>query len=140
MPYYYHIHRGIKPCSLDNKFIENKPLFFSKKNSIWYNIEKEVSKDYGGYRMYEIYIPSSRFTLSFNPKTKDKIVKITPDNIKEYHVHYPIFDNMKKRNIIGIDATLQDLNGLYPQGTPPEGYIWKKPKDIKIKLINIVKL
>jgi hypothetical protein len=52
MPYYYHIHRGIKPCSLDNKFIENRPLFFSKKNSDWYNIEKEVSKEYGGYRMY----------------------------------------------------------------------------------------
>ena len=142
MPYYYHIHRGIKPCSLDNKFIKNRPLFFSKKNSIWYNIEKEISKDYGGYRMYEIYIPRTYFTLSFNPKTKNKILKITPDNIKEYnelYPHFPFINNMKKSNIIGIDAT-QDLNGLYSMGTPPEGYIWKKPKDIKIKLIEIVKL
>ena len=149
MPYYYHIHRGIKPCSLDNKFIKNRPLFFSKKNSIWYNIEKKASKEFGGYRMYEIYIPQTYFTLSFNPKTKDKIVKITLDNIKEYrelkvipngfYPHYPFIDNIKKkRNIIGIDATLEH-NELRITGLP-EGYIWKKPKDIKIKLIEIVKL
>ena len=147
MPYYYHIHRGIEPSELENKFIKNKALFFSRKNSGWYNIEKNISKDYGGYRIYEIYIPSSRFSFSFNPKRKGKIVKITKDKINEYkdlhnknglYSHNLFFDTMKKRGIIGIDATLEDKD-LYITG-PPEGYIWKKPKDIKIKLINIVKL
>ena len=124
MPKYYHIHRGITSSDIEKKFIKNKPLFFSKKNSGWYNIEKEISKDYNGYRIYEIYIPNNRYTLSFNPITVGKIVKITTDNINEYIQLIKkgnFIEEMKKRNIIGIDATIEHKDA-YITG-PPEGYI-----------------
>ena len=73
MPKYYQIHRGLKTSDVENKFIKNKPFFFSKKNSRWYNVEKQISEDYGGYIIYEIYIPNNIFTLSFTPRTKNKI-------------------------------------------------------------------
>ena len=47
MPKYYHVHRGIKPSELENNFIKNQSLFFSKKISGCYNMEKDISKDYG---------------------------------------------------------------------------------------------
>ena len=143
MSRYCHIHRGITPSGLEKKFIKNFPLFFSKKNSSWYNIEKDISKDYNGYRMYEIYIPKNRYTISFNPRIAGKIVKVTADNINEYHNlkkeyigHINFIEEMKKRNIIGIDATLEHKDII----RAPEGYIWQKPRDIKIKLIEIKKL
>jgi hypothetical protein len=153
MPKYYHIHRGTEPSTLEKKFIKNIPLFFSKKNSNWYNIEKDISKEYGGYRIYEIYIPSSRYTLSFNPTSVDKIVKITSYNINDYILllnehknnRNNFIEEMKKRNIIGIDATIEHTydkikyKDAYFTG-PPEGYIWRKPSDIKIKLLSIIKL
>lgn len=52
---------------------------------------------------------------------------------------------MKKRNIIGIDASTKhtydtiEYKEAYFTG-PPEGYIWQKPSDIKIKLISTIKL
>ena len=45
---------------------------------------------------------------------------------------------MNKRNIIGIDATIEHKYAYI--GGWPEGFVWKKPSDIKIKLIEIVKL
>jgi len=146
MPKYYHIHRGLDKSQLEKKFILNKPLYFSKKNSNWYQIEQEISKDYGGFRIYEIYIPTNRLTNSFNPITPNKIVKITKNNIKEYielrkkykgSIYF--IEEMKKRKIIGIDATIEDklMYGMYG---PPEGYIWKKPNDIIIKLISVISL
>jgi len=145
MPKYYHINRGIKPSKIEKKFIEDYPLFFSKKNSGWYNIEKSISEDYGGYRVYEITIPKKLFTISFNPRTKAKIVKINKDNINEYlelrekyRGHHAFIKEMNKRNIIGIDCTREHKDS-YITG-PPEGYIWKKQSSIIIKLIEIVKL
>ena len=35
MPKYYSIHRGITISEIENKFIKNKPFFFSKKNSFF---------------------------------------------------------------------------------------------------------
>ena len=144
MPKYYHVHRGTTPSNVGNKFIKNCPLFFSRKNSNWYNIEKDISKDYGGYWIYEIYIPSKRFTVSFNPSNNCKIVKITKNNINEYVKlkeeyigHNRFIEEMKKRNIIGIDATIEHTDA-YISG-PPEGYIWQKPSDRKIKLFETVK-
>ena len=146
MPKYYHIHKGLNKSTLEKQFIQNTPLYFSKKNSSWYQIEQDISKDYGGFQIYEIYIPSNRFTNSFNPKTPNKIVKITKDNIKEYidlREKYKgssyFIEEMKKRKIIGIDATIEDklMYGIYG---PPEGYIWQKSNDIKIKFITIHKL
>jgi hypothetical protein len=145
MPKYYHIHRGLDKSELDTKFIEGLCLFFSKKDSGWYNFEKDISKNYGGYSLYEIYIPSTRYTKSFNPTTKGKIVKITSINIKEYAELRKLYigniqfvDEMNKRNIIGIDATIEHKYAYI--GGWPEGFVWKKPSDIKIKLIEKIKL
>ena len=149
MPIYYHISRGLKSPNLEKKFKKNVCLFFSKKNSSWYCLEKKISKDYGGYIEYKIYIPSSRFTNSFNPRKKNMIVKISKININKYKKILTIEYNnnrnlfikdMKKKNIIGIDANT-DL--LYDLGFPfsgPEGFIWSKPNDIKIEQIKCVKL
>ncbi len=146
MPKYYQIHRGLKTSDVENKFIKNKPFFFSKKNSRWYNVEKQISEDYGGYIIYEIYIPNNIFTLSFTPRTKNKIVRITRQNINEYKKLIKTYKGrnnfikeMNKRNIIGIDATSEFI---YKHKTlpPPEGYLWQKPKSLKIKMIKIVKL
>jgi len=146
MPLYYQIHRGLELSEIENKFIKNRAFFFSKKNSMWYNIEKQISEDYGGYIIYEISIPNNLFTLSFNPRTKNKIVKITTQNINEYKKlkktyrgHDNFIKEMNKRNIIGIDATSEFIH-KHKTLPPPEGYLWKKPKSIKIKRIKIVKL
>ena len=145
MPKYYHVQRGLTSYNIEKKFIRNKPLFFSKKNSGWYNLEKEISKNYNGYTIYEISIPTNRYTRSFKPTTVNKIVKITKNNINEYvqlkneyHGHNRFIEEMKKRNIIGIDATIEHKDA-YITGSP-EGYIWQKTTDIKIKLIEIIKL
>lgn len=143
MPKFYHIHRGIESSSLEKKFIKNSILFFSKKNSGWYNIEKDISINYNGYRVYEIYIPKTRYTFTFNPRTSGKIVKITVENIGEYiklknkYKNYNTFiKEMQKRNIIGIDATIEHIDA-YITG-PPEGYIWKKSIDVTIRLIETI--
>ena len=144
MPKYYHIHRGIEPSELENKFIKNQPLFFSKYNSIWYNSEKSISYEYGGRSIYQIYIPKKRFTFSFDLNKKRKIVKITKDNIKEYIElrkkflgHSRFIEEMNKRNIIGVDATDESIYDQFKFGDPEggEGYIWIS-KDIRIKLIE----
>ena len=144
MPTYYQIHRGIISSEVENRFIKNRPFFFSKKNSFWYNIEKEISKDYGGYIIYEIYIPKHLFTKSFNPRNKNKIVKITKQNINEYKKlkkTYKGYNNfireMNKRNIIGIDATSTFIY-KHTSLSPPEGYLRKKTKNIKIKKTSTI--
>ena len=38
MPIYYHIRRGKIPIKYD----KNKRMFLSRKNSLWYNIEKNI--------------------------------------------------------------------------------------------------
>ena len=137
MPKYYHVHRGIKPSNLENKFIENQSLFFSKKKSGWYIMEKDISKDYGGYRIYEIYIPASRFTTSFTPTKKNKIFKVTKNNVEEYTKLFKsgkMYQLMKTYGMIGIDGTFVEIYG------PGEGFIKKKTTDIIIKLVDIIKL
>lgn len=146
MPKYYQIHRGVKLSEVENTFIINRPFFFSKRNSRWYNVEKKISQNYGGYIIYEISIPNNLFTFSFNPRTKNKIVKVNKQNIDEYkklRKMYKGINNfiieMNKRNIIGIDATSKFIN-KYKSLPSPEGYIWKTTKSIKIKRCKIVKL
>ena len=65
MPKYYHVHRGTKPSTLSKGFCKNQPLFFSKKYSFWYNTEINISREYGGYFIYEIDIPNNMFTVIF---------------------------------------------------------------------------
>ncbi len=79
MPKYYHVHRSYKSSLIETTVIEDQPLFFTKKNSFWYDTEIMMSKDkdyYDGYTIYEITIPKSQFTESFNPIKKNKILKI----------------------------------------------------------------
>ena len=150
MPIYYHIHRSSEPSLLEKELIKGKPLYFSKKNSFWYNVEKSVGEnDYGGYIIYKIYIPKLLFTTSF--EEKNKIVRITSKNINEYNKllkEYPgninFINEMKKRGIIGIDATSNFIaNFKYmnltekPEHITPEGYLWDFPKMIKITKIQV---
>lgn len=144
MPKYYHIVRGKKSSGVDKKFINGKPLYFSKKDVGWNSIEKEISRDYGGYHEYEIFIPPKIYTTSFNPTSKNKIVKISTKNAKEYYDlrkkyggSFQFIEEMKKRNIIGIDAT-SDIMYKYMWGGPPEGFIWKKISGIKICHVDYV--
>lgn len=142
MTKYYHIHRGIQKSNLENGFENNRGIFFfSKKDSFWYRLEINISKDYGGYIIYEICIPKNRFTTSFNPRSK-KIVKITKKNIKEYK---KLQDNRRRdhfmnENIIGFDLNTKFIEDRRWKYITPEGFIWEKPNDITIKKIKTVKL
>lgn len=91
--------------------------------------------------------------MSFNPTSVGKIVKITSYNINNYILllnehknnRNNFIEEMRKRNIIGIDCTIEDTydkieyKDVYFTGLP-EGYIWEKSTDVKIKLISIIKL
>ena len=134
MPKYYHIHRGLEKSNIENKFENGKLLFFSKKNSFWYNYEIEISKDYGGYIIYEIDISPKIFTYSFKPKRKNTILKINKSNMNKYlDIKRPdLIKLMKQNNIIGVDATTKLFNKKnFNQYN--EAFIIKKTKHIKIK-------
>lgn len=135
MPKYYHVHRSFKPSQIEIKLIEDHPLYFSKKNSFWYHVEIDISKDkdvFDGYTIYEITIPRSQFTESLNPRKKNKIFKVTKKNLdefiklkKKYEGSFNLIKEMKKRNFIGYDATLKikNIKKWHIIGTG-EGVIW----------------
>jgi hypothetical protein len=51
----------------------------------WYDFEKTVAlQSFDGYSEYKITIPQKYFTYSLKPRTKNKILKLTPKNIKEF--------------------------------------------------------
>src|SRR5258706_13129904 len=109
---FYHIHCSTKKLDIENGFIENMALFFSKKNSDWFNIEKQLGKKgYGGYIIYEVNIPKILIEYDFKPKESPKIVKIIDVfNLDIYtelmsKSRKNLIEEMNKRNIIGIDAT-----------------------------------
>ena len=141
MTKYYHIHRGTTPTSLEKGFIKGRRLFFSKKNSFWYNTEIDISKDYGGYKIYEINIPNNLMTLSLHPKNK-KVVKINKNNVDDFMKLKKIkigdalkdMDDIIKRNIIGFIFMNRESNANYPE----EGYIFEKIKGITVRLIDTV--
>ena len=160
MPKYYHIHRSIKRSNIENNFKDGKMLFFSKKNSFWYNFEKTIGLEdgYGGYSEYEISIPQKYFTYSLKPQKKNKILKLTPKNIEDfirlhknienkYNSPKVLRDEYINKNFIGIDATNKQLQNLYkklkydpdPQLDRGQGWITIKLKDITIKKVNVVK-
>jgi hypothetical protein len=115
-------------------------------------MEKEIGKELGGYTIYEIDIPKKYFTNSFNPTGKNKIIKINKDNIDEYirfknelKIKSKFIEEMQKRNLIGVESTFVDstvTGNAYKTNstiiTPYEGYIWKKPQDIKISICEIL--
>ena len=131
-------------------------MFFSKKNSFWYDFEKTVAlQSFDGYSEYKITIPQKYFTYSLKPRTQNKILKLTPKNIKEFiklHEKYEnkglsIKKNYINKNFIGIDATHKKLRNLYKklnydpdsQLDPPAGWITQKFKDITIQKVKVVK-
>lgn len=158
MPKYYYIHRSIKKSNIENNFKDGKMLFFSKKNSFWYNFEKTIGLDMGGYSEYEISIPQKYFTYSLKPQKKTKILKLTPKNIEEfiklhknienkYSTPMALRDEYINKNFIGIDATNKQLEYLYKklkynpdsQLDRGQGWITQKLKDITIKKVKVVK-
>ena len=121
-------------------------IIYVQKNSSWYKIEKDISKqnEYRGYSMYEIIIPKELFTTSLYPNGKNRVLKITKNNIKEYK-KLKLSDNfysiLTGRNIIGVDVTSKFIyKHISVDGTinPPEAFIWQKPSQIKIKKIETV--
>lgn len=142
MPKFYHVHSSVEASAIEKNKITGQYLYFSKKDSYFYNSWITLSKnEYGGYIIYEIYIPSNMFTTSFNPRTKNKIVKITRENIVEYKKLRKIYKGqeifrkeMDSRGIIGIDCTDKFTHKHQSVGFPTmEGHIWRFPRSIKIK-------
>lgn len=143
MPKFYHIQRGFDKI-LDLGFIDNNEenrngLFFSKKESLWYNIiTNDSSKEYGGYKIYEISFPSKLYTLSFYPTTP-KIIRITNENRKEYmqliksRQFYKIYKNP---NVLGFDVTNFRFHGMYYDFSE-EGIIKRLNSNIKICLKEV---
>jgi hypothetical protein len=159
MPKYYHIHicERSGEDTLEKGFIKGDRLYISKKNSWWYRIWKKIGIDgvnNEGYKIYEITIPKELYTTSLYPKGKNKILKITKNNIKEYKklmrqcwkfngkgkgFHYLVIE-LTKRNIIGVDATSKFIRKHMQSAMifEPEAFIWQKPSQIKIKKIKTV--
>jgi hypothetical protein len=127
----------------------------SKKNSIWYIDWIGLGRnEFGGYKIYEITIPKELFTTSLHPKGKNRVLKITKNNIEEYKklmrrcwetegivngFNYLVIV-LNKRNIIGVDATSKFIKKhVAPRLIfHSEAYIWQKPSQIKIKKIETV--
>jgi len=159
MSVFYHIHRSTMKSDIDKEFKKGKALFFSKKESFWHDFEKHLGcETYGGYIEYKITIPQKYFTYSLKPQNKNKILKLTLKNIKEFiklhEKHYgdnsdkSLRDDYINKYFIGIDCTDPKLNNdLYrklkynpdAQLFPPQGYITEKYKDIIIERVNLVK-
>jgi len=159
MTVFYHIHLSTKKSDIDKEFKKGKALFFSKKDSFWHDFWKDIGcESEGGYREYKVTIPNKYFTYSLKPQKRNKILKLTPKNIKGFiklhEKHYDdnggtsLRDDYINKYFIGIDCTHPKLNNdLYrklkydpdPQLSPPQGYITEKYNDISIKKVNLVK-
>ena len=95
---------------LETYYDNTKNVFFTHKHAFWNDVEKDIGlKNYNGYREYELYIDDNLFTESLNPRSNNKILKITKNNIRKVN---KLFKNCKRpeirdilltRNIIGID-------------------------------------
>jgi hypothetical protein len=106
-------------------------LWFSKKNSGWYNFWKLVGEDVESYAIYKIIIPEKLFTTSFHPRS-NKILRITDKNMKEFlklkmddkYIYAGAFKTryafLKKNNMIGLDlntkSVVKNLGTMYAEG------------------------
>ena len=108
---------------------------------------------------YEITIPATNFTTSFNTKKTNSIFKLTKNNLTEYKKmrknHGRVITNLENKNIIGIDTTSvgrtyisvpctrfkqnkknkKTIKVKRMEHIDSELYIWKLPADFSIKLI-----
>ena len=88
MPVYYHISLGDGlnvNKDLKNNLKLNQLIFFSKKDSKWYEIWQDIgTKHIKSYAIYKLTIPNKLFTNSFTPKEK-KIIKVNNlEHLKKY--------------------------------------------------------
>jgi len=149
MPKYYHVAADTdKPINFNDTFINDQNMYFSKKNSYWYAIMHQYEKRC----KYELSIPSTHFTTSFNTKKPDSIFKVTIDNFDEYKKRFKKYGRGKNifesnTNIIGIDATILEspkflkehwrkIHGRKNTLLVSELIIWKLPKSFDLQLIN----
>jgi hypothetical protein len=148
MPKFYHITTTNKKENLKNKLTNKKILFFSKRNQYWYIIMHQ----YQDRCKYEIDIPTTCFTTSFQTKKKNSIFKLTIDNFAEYKKKYHKLgrgENMfhDNTNIIGADLTIIETHAFQNKHwrkctgrknslIVSELFIWKIPPESTIKLIN----
>jgi hypothetical protein len=122
--------------NINTIFNNDNILFFSKKNTIWYEHQIKIAEKYNSYQIYEIEIEPELFTYSLNPKTK-KVVKINKNNMNEYLLLKKEFlnnkfkDELKKRNIIGFDISNKELKNK--DFDKPDCYIIEKNDKIRIK-------
>jgi hypothetical protein len=150
MPKFYHITTTDKPQDLKKYFIEGRMLFFSKKNQYWYNILHH----YEDRCKYEINIPTTSFTTSFQTKKKNSIFKLTVDNFMEYKkrliAHGRQYAFQDNPNIIGCDLTIIETQAFQKLHwrkctirkhwtIDSEMFIWKFPPNATLKLINCIK-
>lgn len=148
MPYYYHVSRGIEESRIVNDYVKGS-VFFSKKDFDWNVTEKEVGlADEGGYREYELFIPSNHFTESLNPLTKGKILRVTKRNRKKILKYMNQFENnnqfrtqLKKDGFNGLDTlSLVRRCKTGKPGRNQELVIFDFTPYIKdLKLVDIVK-
>jgi len=157
MPTYYHISLGeeniINNLSINNNclniFRKSRSLHYSKKNSYWYNIWKDIGKNViKSYTVYKITIPPDIYTDSFNPTSK-KIVRITSKNIDKYKELrtkklLKNYSYMRTNNIIGIDLNTkyvykneEEINNLDGSPITYEGWLFELNNNIKCQKIGI---
>ncbi len=133
---FYHIETKLKPDEIKiSKKIKKYGLVFLKKSNPSYNMAVNISVFDGGFRQVEICIPKKLYTTSLHPTEKNRILKVTKENFKEYKelmAKYPIkkelYNELSKNNIIGIDATDIMVFGKIDGG----GVLWKMPPEIII--------
>ena len=146
MPNFYHIHRSIVPSKIEQNFIDNRPLFFSLNNSVWYKIELDIcqtDEEYDGCTIYKIIIPQKIFVNSIEKFNTPKILKISNDNISDYknfiEKNNNIIKSLSDHNIIGVDLTDEKIWSKLSKKpsflfNSNEGCLWKKIPEIEIKV------
>lgn len=113
MPVYYHISLGDGlnvNKDLKNNLKLNKLIFFSKKDSKWYQMWQDVGKHHvKQYAIYKLTIPNKLFTDSFTPREK-KIIKVNNSKNLDKYLEFCKIPGFRKNityfrnnNIIGFD-------------------------------------
>ncbi len=156
MQVYYHISLGeeiVIRNELNNNqlniFRKSRSLHFTKKDSYWYNIWKDIGENViKSYTIYQLTIPSCLFTDSFNPNNK-KLVRITGKNVEDYKKlrDKKLLKNyayMRNNNVIGIDMNThyvynntEQVNNSSGSNITYEGWLFELHNDIKCEKVGI---
>jgi len=157
MSVYYHISLGeeiVIRNELNNNnslniFRKSRSLHFTKKNSYWYNIWKDIGENViKSYTIYKLTIPSCLFTDNFNPNKK-KLVRINGKNVEDYKKlrDKKLIKNyayMRNNNVIGIDMNThyvynnaEQTNNSNGSLITYEGWLFELHNDIKCEKVGI---